>query len=53
MRIELKTALTWRNEVESALEKLMGVVRPARHPAVDPSPSHRVLRRPRHGDANA
>lgn len=53
MRIELKTALTWRNEVESALEKLMGVVRPARHPAVDPSPSHRALRQTRHGDANA
>ena len=28
MRLELKSVLTWREEVESALEKLMGVVRP-------------------------
>jgi hypothetical protein len=28
MRIELKSVLTWREDVESALEKLLGVVRP-------------------------
>jgi GNAT superfamily N-acetyltransferase len=52
MRIELKTALTWRDEVESALEKLIGVVRPARRPA--PEPTHRVVRQSRRsGDASA
>ena len=30
MRLELKSVLTWREEVEQALEKLIGVVRP--HP---------------------
>ncbi len=30
MRLELKSVLTWREEVEHALERLMGVVRPAR-----------------------
>jgi GNAT superfamily N-acetyltransferase len=28
MRLELKSVLTWREEVEAALEKLVGVVRP-------------------------
>jgi GNAT superfamily N-acetyltransferase len=28
MRLELRSVLTWREEVENALEKLMGVVRP-------------------------
>lgn len=28
MRLELKSVLTWREEVEGALEKLLGVVRP-------------------------
>jgi GNAT superfamily N-acetyltransferase len=37
MRLELKSAVTWRDEVESALERLLGVVRPTRHPAADPS----------------
>lgn len=32
MRMELTTALTWRDEVEQALEKLFGVVRPAVRP---------------------
>ncbi len=45
MRLELKSAVTWRDEVESALERLLGAVRPARHPAADPS--HRVVRRSR------
>lgn len=29
MRMELTSALTWRDEVEAALERLVGVVRPA------------------------
>jgi hypothetical protein len=40
--LELKSVVTWRDEVESALEKLLGAVRPARHPVTDPT--HRVLR---------
>ena len=42
MRLELKSAVTWRDEVESALERLLDAVRPARVPAADPT--HRVLR---------
>jgi GNAT superfamily N-acetyltransferase len=30
MRLELKSILTWKEDVEAALEKLMGAVRPAR-----------------------
>ena len=33
LRMDLRSALTWRDEVELALEKLRGVVRPARQPA--------------------
>jgi GNAT superfamily N-acetyltransferase len=33
MRMELKSALTWKDEVEQAIEKLLGVVRPAVRPA--------------------
>jgi GNAT superfamily N-acetyltransferase len=33
MRMELRTLVTWRTEVEAALEKLVGVVRPAKPPA--------------------
>jgi hypothetical protein len=51
MRLELRSAVTWRDEVESALERLLGAVRPARHPVVEPS--HRVVRQSRHpGDAS-
>lgn len=32
MRMELKTALTWRDEVEAAIERLVGAVRPAPKP---------------------
>ncbi|QNN54439.1 GNAT family N-acetyltransferase [Nocardioides mesophilus] len=32
MRLEVKSAVTWRSEVESALERLLGAVRPVRHP---------------------
>jgi GNAT superfamily N-acetyltransferase len=50
MRLELRSAVSWRDEVESALERLLGVVRPARHPVADPS--HRVVRQsPSPGDA--
>jgi len=33
MRMELKSALTWKDEVEQAIEKLLGAVRPAVRPA--------------------
>ena len=42
MRLELRSALTWRDEVEAALERLLGAVRPGRQPAPEPSP--RTLR---------
>ena len=32
MRLELKSVVTWREEVEAALERLLGVVRPVRAP---------------------
>ena len=32
MRMDLRTALSWRDEVEQALERLLGVVRPVAHP---------------------
>jgi GNAT superfamily N-acetyltransferase len=52
MRLELRSVVTWRDEVESALERLLGAVRPTRHPAADPS--HRVVRQSRRsGDASA
>ena len=35
MRMDLRSALTWRDEVEAALEKLIGVVRPAPKPTTD------------------
>ena len=35
MRLDLQSAVTWRDEVESALERLLGAVRPARHPAAE------------------
>jgi hypothetical protein len=51
MRLELRSVLTWRDEVENALERLLGAVRPARHPVA--GPSHRVVRQYRHpGDAS-
>jgi GNAT superfamily N-acetyltransferase len=37
MRLELKSVLTWREEVEQALERLVGAVRPSR---VRPAPQH-------------
>ncbi|MGI8900771.1 MAG: GNAT family N-acetyltransferase [Nocardioides sp.] len=35
MRLEVKSAVTWRSEVEAALEKLLGAVRPA--PSASPA----------------
>lgn len=46
MRMDLRTTVTWRDEVEQALEKLLGAVRPAR-PATHPAP--RVFRAGGHG----
>jgi GNAT superfamily N-acetyltransferase len=52
MRMELRSVLTWRDEVEGALEKLLGAVRPARQPAAERTP--RVVRREhRPGDTGA
>ena len=34
--MDLRSALTWRDEVEAALEKLIGVVRPAPKPSAEP-----------------
>ena len=33
--MDLRSALTWRDEVEAALEKLIGVVRPAPKPSTE------------------
>lgn len=45
MRMELRSALTWKDEVEQALERLLGAVRPLVHPAPKPSrPAGRGLR---------
>jgi GNAT superfamily N-acetyltransferase len=40
MRLDLKSTVTWRSEVEAALEKLLGAVRPTR-PAAQPTPAPR------------
>jgi GNAT superfamily N-acetyltransferase len=40
MRLELRSAVTWRDEVEIALERLLGAVRPSRQPA--PGSTHRT-----------
>lgn len=39
LRMELRSALTWKDEVEAALERLLGVVRPAPKPVRPPTPS--------------
>jgi GNAT superfamily N-acetyltransferase len=43
MRLEVKSAVTWRSEVEAALEKLLGAVRPGRRP--QPAADHRGAHR--------
>jgi GNAT superfamily N-acetyltransferase len=48
MRLELKSAVTWRSEVEHALERLLGVVRPTRPAPAPHAPTPREsLRDPR------
>lgn len=41
MRLELKSAVTWRSEVEHALERLLGAVRPARPAPAPHAPASR------------
>ncbi len=41
MRLELKSAVTWRSEVEHALERLLGVVRPTRPAPAPHAPASR------------
>ena len=41
MRMDLRSALTWRDEVEAALERLLGVVRPAPKPSTERPPPMR------------
>jgi GNAT superfamily N-acetyltransferase len=43
MRMDLRTALTWRTEVEAALERLVGVVRPGARPSA-PAPGEARMR---------
>ncbi|ABL84184.1 MULTISPECIES: GNAT family N-acetyltransferase [unclassified Nocardioides] len=38
MRMDLRMALSWKDEVEAALERLVGVMRPAPKPARPPAP---------------
>jgi GNAT superfamily N-acetyltransferase len=48
MRMDLRSALTWRDEVEAALEKLIGVVRPVPKPSTErPTRSMRTSQGPR------
>jgi GNAT superfamily N-acetyltransferase len=42
MRMDLRTAVTWRDEVEAAIERLVGVVRPA--PKTTRGPASRATR---------
>ncbi|PWN02712.1 GNAT family N-acetyltransferase [Nocardioides silvaticus] len=39
MRMELRSLVSWRDEVEAAIERLVGAVRPAKNP----SPAHREV----------
>ena len=50
MRMDLRTALTWRDEVEAALERLLGVVSPVVRPTKAPSPSRKATRTVREPD---
>lgn len=38
LRMELASAITWRDELEGALERLLGAVRPHHHPHPTPAP---------------
>ncbi|MGZ4448039.1 MAG: N-acetyltransferase family protein [Nocardioides sp.] len=46
MRMELRSALTWKDEVEAALERLLGVVRPTKQQT--PAPAPKATRSGRH-----
>jgi GNAT superfamily N-acetyltransferase len=49
LRMELKSAITWRDEVETAWERIVGVVRPRHQHAPAPVPRHqRDKQEPRH-----
>lgn len=39
MRMDLRTAVTWRDEVEAAIERIVGAVRPVTRPEVTRGPS--------------
>ncbi len=41
MRMELRTAITWKTEVEAALERLVGAVRPSPKATRSPEPTPR------------
>ncbi len=43
MRMDLRTALAWRSEVEAALERLVGVVRPSGRATGQPAPGEARL----------
>ena len=45
MRMDLRSALSWRDEVEAAIERLRGAVRPAAVPAARRSEPPSALRR--------
>ncbi len=45
MRMELRSALTWRDEVEAAVERLLDAVRPAPKPVRPPTPSRGTVSR--------
>jgi hypothetical protein len=41
MRMDLRTTVTWRTEVEAALERLVGAVRPVRPAPKTTGPNRR------------
>ena len=55
LRMDLRAAVRWRDEVEAAVERLLGAVRPARphHKPQMPLPRRAAPRRPRNGTAPA
>ena len=50
MRMELRSTLTWKDEVEAALERLLGVVRPAHKHGARPHAEGDEERAHRHAD---
>lgn len=45
MRMELRSTVTWKDEVEAAVERLLGAVRPVPAPARPPTPSRGTVPR--------